>query len=578
MRFILNYLKAYPKELFFVALGTMAFVFVTLGMPTVLSNMIDQAIIPQNRDQVLFYGWIMLAIVVVGFLGRLLTAYATAKIVNHMTMTIRNEVYAKMQSLSHHEFQELGVPSLTTRITTDAFILLQFTEMFLRQGLSSPVMIGVSVYMIWLTSPSLGLFILPVVPLIIGMIVLVAKVSRPISEAQQSNLDKINRILRESITGLRVIRAFNREDFQESRFVAVNQKFRQLSTKLFRWMAATPPVFSFLLNAVIIVIFWYGSQQIEAQNLQIGNLVAFIEYAFHALFSLIVFSNIFMMYPRMMVSTGRIQEVLHTPITVENPDNPVKGAPEQGTLEFRHVDFAYPDAVEPVLRDISFKSKAGETTAFIGSTGSGKSTIIKLIPRFYDATAGQVLVDGIDVRDYDLDDLRKKIGYTPQKALLFTGDISDNLRYGKEDATEQEMVHATDISHAREFIERLETRFNTHLAEGGSNLSGGQKQRLSIARSIIGGREIYIFDDSFSALDYKTDAEVRAALKEETKQASTIIVAQRVGTIMHADQIIVLDKGRIVARGTHQELLKSSPIYYDIASSQLTEEELNNDY
>ena len=574
LKFIWKYLKKYPGDLLMLFLGMAAFVAVTLGLPTMVAFIIDHAIVAGNMSVFYRYMAYMVVFALVGVVGQLMASYFISKIVNDMTMKIRNDVYAKMQTLSHHEFQELGVPSLTTRITTDAFILLQFTQIMLRTGMTSPLMIAASIFMITTISPALGAYIIPIVPIILLLVLFMSKLTLPISEDQQASLDRINQSLRENITGTRVVRAFNRQGYFEKRFAKVASLYKRLTKKLFKLVAVTPSVFSFLINITIIMIMLVGSRYIEQGQLQVGNLFAFIEYAFHILISLMLFANIYMMYPRAVVSAGRLQEVLDTPITVENPDHPVMETDGSGRLEFRHVDFAYPDAREPVLRDISFSSKAGETVAFIGSTGSGKSTIVKLIPRFYDVTKGAILVDGVDVRDLDLAVLRDKIGFTPQKANLFTGEIADNLRYGKADATEYDMDEATSIAQAREFIERLETRYHTQLSEGGSNLSGGQKQRLSIARSIIGGREIYIFDDSFSALDYKTDAAVRQALKEETKNATTIIVAQRVGTIMHADQIIVLDHGEIAARGTHEELLKTSPLYYDIASSQLSEEEL----
>lgn len=577
MAFIWKYLKRYPLLLLATLLGTLGFVTVTLGLPTILARMIDNAILPNNEALLWRYAAIMLGLAVLGLIGQLITSYASSKIVSTMTMDIRNDVYEKMQKLSHHEFQELGVPSLTNRITSDAFIILQFVEMVIRQGMTGPLMIIVSIFMIWQTSWSLGSLVIPVAPIMLLLVIIIARITLPISEKQQRQLDKINRILRESITGLRVVRAFNRESFQQNRFENTNTTYRGLSTNLFRMMAITPALFSFILNIVIIALMWFGAGFINSGNLQVGDLVALIEYVFHALYSLTIFANIFMMYPRASVSARRLREVIETPISVEEKEDLVTETAESGSLEFRHVDFAYPDASNPVLRDISFSSKAGETIAFIGSTGSGKSTIVKLIPRFYDVSKGQILIDDVDVRDFGLNDLRSRIGFTPQKANLFTGNIADNLRFGKFDASEGEMDHATSIAQAREFIDRLDTKYNTELSEGGSNFSGGQKQRLSIARSVIAGREIYIFDDSFSALDYKTDAAVRSALKEETRNATTIIVAQRVGTIMHADQIIVLEEGEIVARGTHKELLKTSPIYHEIAVSQLSEEELNND-
>ncbi|MER2292791.1 MAG: ABC transporter ATP-binding protein [Aerococcus urinaeequi] len=577
MNFIWKYVKKYPGKLLITFIATIGTAAVMIGLPTLLAQMIDNAIITQNIPLLWRYTWIMMGLVVLSLVSRTITAYTVSNIVNDMVMNIRNDAYKKMQNLSHHEFQELGVASLTTRISTDAFVILQFMEMTLKQGLVSPMMLIFSIIMIFSISPALGIYVIPVSIIIILSVIFIAKYTLPISEKQQASLDNINRILRENITGLRVIRAFNNEHFQEGRFKDVNQSYKKQSGKLFKTIAVTPALFSLLLNTVIIAILWFGAGLIETGSMQVGIMVAFIEYVFHALFSLLMFANIFMMYPRAAVSAGRLQEVMDMPITVASPDPQVAitESDEFGTLEFRDVDFAYPDASKPVLRNISFKTNPGETVAFIGSTGSGKSTIVKLIPRFYDVSKGQILIDGIDVRNYELNALRSKIGYTPQKALLFTGDIAENLRYGKFNADDMDLDRATNVAQASEFINRLETKYATHLDEGGANLSGGQKQRLSIARSIIANREIYIFDDSFSALDYKTDAAVRQALKDETQNATTIIVAQRVSSIIHADQIIVLDEGEVAARGTHKELLETSELYYEIASSQLSEEELN---
>lgn len=574
MDYIWNYLKRYPGELMAVIISTMVTCISILGMPSMLAQMIDKAIVVNQMANAWPYVWGMAIFTVLGFISRVIRMYMTSRVVNNMTMEIRNDIYCKMLTLSHHEFQEFGVPSLTNRITTDAFVILQFTEMLLKQGMMGPVMMIFAVFMILSIAPHLGIRVLPAVFVIVIAVMITAKVTHSMSQRQQGFLDKLNRILRESITGMRVIRAFNREDFQNSRFLDVNQDYRQITGNLFKVLAASPSIFSFVLNLSIAIIIYLGAQMIEVGDLQVGTLAAFIEYIFHGLFSLLIFANIFMMYPRASVSAGRLREVQETPITVKNPDQPRRNGSLQGTLEFRNVDFIYPDADQPVLRNISFTSKPGQTTAFIGSTGSGKSTIIKLIPRFYDVSRGQILVDGIDIRDYDLDDLRSMIGFTPQKALLFKGKISDNLRYGKQDADLDELIHASHISQAHEFVSEMDQGYDSDLTEKASNLSGGQKQRLSIARSIVADRQIYIFDDSFSALDYQTDAKLRASLKEETQNATTLIVAQRVGTIMHADQIIVLDQGRIEAIGTHRDLLKTSPIYYQIASSQLSEEEL----
>lgn len=574
MKYIWKYLKHYPKQLVAIIIATVFTSLAITGMPTMLARMIDEAIIPGEINKMWPFVGIMVLIVLLGFAGRAVRMYMVADVVNNMVKDMRNDSYDKMMHLSHHEFQELGVPSLTNRITTDAFMLLQFTEMTLKQGLMAPIMLVVSFFMIFTMAPELGWRISPAIPVLILFVTFIALSSKPLSERQQKLLDSINRILRESITGLRVVRAFNRESFWNKRFNSANEPYRDTSIKLQRLLSLTMPMFALILDVVIVALIWFGAEMIDVGTLQVGDLVAFIEYVFQALFSMMIFAGVFMMYPRASVSAGRLQEIEDQIISVENPENPVQNVPREGTLEFRNVDFMYPDATEPVLENISFVTKPGETTAFIGSTGSGKSTIVKLVPRFYDVTSGEILVNGVNIKDYDLDDLRSRIGFTPQKALLFKGKISDNLRYGKFDADEGEMETATNVAQAGEFIGRLPERFESLLSEGGTNLSGGQKQRLSIARSIIDDREIYIFDDSFSALDYKTDAKVRAALKEQTQDASTIIVAQRVGTIMNADQIIVLDHGQVSAIGTHEELLKNSDIYYEIASSQLSEEEL----
>ncbi|MER1991271.1 MAG: ABC transporter ATP-binding protein, partial [Aerococcus urinaeequi] len=414
MNFIWKYVKKYPGKLLITFIATIGTAAVMIGLPTLLAQMIDNAIITQNIPLLWRYTWIMMGLVVLSLVSRTITAYTVSNIVNDMVMNIRNDAYKKMQNLSHHEFQELGVASLTTRISTDAFVILQFMEMTLKQGLVSPMMLIFSIIMIFSISPALGIYVIPVSIIIILSVIFIAKYTLPISEKQQASLDNINRILRENITGLRVIRAFNNEHFQEGRFKDVNQSYKKQSGKLFKTIAVTPALFSLLLNTVIIAILWFGAGLIETGSMQVGIMVAFIEYVFHALFSLLMFANIFMMYPRAAVSAGRLQEVMDMPITVASPDPQVAitESDEFGTLEFRDVDFAYPDASKPVLRNISFKTNPGETVAFIGSTGSGKSTIVKLIPRFYDVSKGQILIDGIDVRNYELNALRSKIGYT----------------------------------------------------------------------------------------------------------------------------------------------------------------------
>ena len=570
MLYIWSYLKRYPKWLVLDFLGAIFFVIVNLGLPTVLASMIDQGINQGDKDKLYFWAIIMLVIIVLGTCGRIVLAYAASKLTTNMVKDMRNDVYAKLQEYSHHEYEQIGVSSLVTRITSDAFVLMQFAEQTLKLGVITPMMMLSSILMIFLTSPSLAWIVAFSVPFLAVVVIYVAVKTRPLSEKQQKTLDKINQYVRENLMGLRVIRAFAREDFQENRFEEKNAIYADNSNRLFKLTGLTEPLFVQIIIAMIVAIVWFALDPLKQGSLQIGDLVAFIEYSFHALLSFLFLSNLFTMYPRTAVSSERLKEIMDMPISIDPNEDGIQETETHGYLEFDNVTFAYPGETEsPVLHNISFTAKPGETIAFIGSTGSGKSTLVQLIPRFYDVTLGKIKVDGVDVRDYRLKSLRQKIGFIPQKALLFTGTIADNLRYGKEDASHEDLHQAADVAQAKDFIESREEGFATHLAEGGSNLSGGQKQRLSIARAVIKGPDIYIFDDSFSALDYRTDAILRRRLKEVTQDATVLIVAQRVGTIMDADQIIVLDKGEIVGRGRHEELMETNDIYREIAESQL---------
>ncbi|HFI0326710.1 TPA: ABC transporter ATP-binding protein [Streptococcus suis] len=575
MKLIWSYLKKYPKWLVLDLLGALCFVVVNLGLPTFLARMIDQGITKQDQGQLYYWALMMLLIVLLGIVGRVVLAYAAGQLTTNIVKDIRNDLYEKIQDYSHHEYEQIGVSSLVTRMTNDAFVLMQFAEQVLKLGIITPLMMIASVIMTLLTSPGLAWTVAVAMPFLVWVIVYVAIKTRPLSEQQQKRLDTINQYVRENLMGLRVIRAFAREDFQEERFEEVNQDYTQTSKRLFNLTGLTEPLFVQIIIAMIVAIVWFALPPLAEGSLQIGDLVAFIEYSFHALFSFLLFANLFTMYPRMAVSSQRIQEVLDMPISISKNEDGITETETRGYLEFDNVTFAYPGETEsPVLHNISFKAKPGETIAFIGSTGSGKSSLVNLIPRFYDVTLGRILVDGVDVRRYNLKALRSKIGFIPQKALLFTGTIAENLKYGKLDASLAELHEAADVAQAKDFIESKEEQFDTHLAEGGSNLSGGQKQRLSIARAIVKQPDIYIFDDSFSALDYKTDAILRARLKEVTENATVLIVAQRVGTIMDADQIIVLNEGEIVGRGTHSELMESNDIYREIANSQLNRQSL----
>ncbi len=570
MLYIWSYLKRYPKWLILDFLGAIFFVIVNLGLPTVLARMIDQGLNQGNEEKLYFWAIVMLVIIVLGTFGRVVLSYAASKLTTNMVKDMRNDVYAKLQEYSHHEYEQIGVSSLVTRITSDAFVLMQFAEQTLKLGVITPMMMLSSILMIFLTSPSLAWIVAFSVPFLAVVVLYVAVKTRPLSEKQQKTLDKINQYVRENLMGLRVIRAFAREDFQENRFEEKNAIYADNSNRLFKLTGLTEPLFVQIIIAMIVAIVWFALDPLKQGSLQIGDLVAFIEYSFHALLSFLFLSNLFTMYPRTAVSSERLKEIMEMPISIDPNEDGIQETETHGYLEFDNVTFAYPGETEsPVLHNISFTAKPGETIAFIGSTGSGKSTLVQLIPRFYDVTLGKIKVDGVDVRDYRLKSLRQKIGFIPQKALLFTGTIADNLRYGKEDASHEDLHQAADVAQAKDFIESREEGFATHLAEGGSNLSGGQKQRLSIARAVIKGPDIYIFDDSFSALDYRTDAILRRRLKEVTQDATVLIVAQRVGTIMDADQIIVLDKGEIVGRGRHEELMETNDIYREIAESQL---------
>lgn len=575
MKLIWSYLKSKHKWLWLDCFGGFLFVVVNLGMPTILARMIDEGITRNNPERLTFWAIMMFVIVILGIAGRISLVYASGKLTTSMIKELRTDIYAKLQTYSHHEYEQIGVSSLVTRMTSDAYMLMQFAEMSLRIGVVTPLMMIFSVVMILITSPSLAWIVAVSMPFLIIVVIYVAIRTRPISTKQQQTLDKINQYVRENLMGLRVVRAFAREDFQEERFAEQNQKYADISTRLFTLTGLTEPLFVQIIIAMIVSIVWFALAPLAKGSLQIGDLVAFIEYSFHALFSFLIFANLFTMYPKMAVSSSRIQEVLDMPISISLNEDGIKETQTRGYLEFDNVTFAYPGETEnPVLHNISFKTKPGETIAFIGSTGSGKSSLVNLIPRFYDVTLGKILVDGVDVRDYNLKALRQKVGFIPQKALLFTGTIEENLKYGKQDATIYELEQASDVAQAKEFIESREEGYETHLAEGGSNLSGGQKQRLSIARAIVKKPDIYIFDDSFSALDYKTDAILRRRLKSVTQNATVLIVAQRVGTIMDADQIIVLDHGEVVGRGTHEELMVSNEIYREIANSQLNNQSL----
>ncbi|WP_346847304.1 ABC transporter ATP-binding protein [uncultured Clostridium sp.] len=574
MKLILKYLKNYKMLLMINIISVFGFALVELGIPTIMAKVIDKGIANGDIEYIKTMGLIIVVISIIGVLGTILLGYCSSKISTNVTRDIRNDIFKKSQEFSHSEYDRFGISSMITRTTNDAFQVMQFINILLRLALITPVMFIVSLVMILKTSSSLSSILAVTLPFIIIGVFIIAKISHPWSEIQQKNLDKLNRISRENLTGIRVIRAFGNDDHERERFAETNKDYTEISKKIFKLMSISQPSFFLVLNLAIISIFWISSSMINLGTLQVGQLVAFIEYLFHAMFSLMLFSTVFVMYPKAQVSSNRIQELLDAEPIIKNPENGIKKSNNEGNVEFNKVTFTYPDGEVPVLKDISFTAKKGETIAFIGSTGSGKSTLINLIPRFYDVTEGSIKIDGIDIREYDLKTLRKKIGFIPQKTRLFTGSIDTNIRFGKKKATVEEVEYSSKVAQAYDFIIKKPKKFEELISEGGGNVSGGQKQRISIARAIIRRPAIYIFDDSFSALDFKTDATLRAKLKNETKEAVVLIVAQRISSIMDADKIIVLNEGEVVGIGTHRELLKNCDIYKEIASSQLTKEEL----
>ena len=580
MRLMLSYLKRYKGLVFLNFISVFGFALTELGIPTIISRMVDGGVASGNREYLLKMGGLIVLISVVGILGTVVLGYCGARISTAVTCDIRNDLFEKVQSFSHREMNQLGVSSLITRTSNDALQIMNFMNIILRTAMLTPVMIAVSFTLIIMSSVKLSLIIAATVPFIILGVILVAKISGPVSERQQTALDGLNRIFRENLTGIRVIRSFNNDARETERFGEQNQVFTNQSKKLFTLMSSTEPLFFLLMNIAALAIYFVASQMIDQSALQVGQLIAFMEYLFHAMFSVMLFCLVFMMYPRANISAKRIETVMN--MTPDITDETVSmqrvhddGEPIKEVI-FEHVDFCYPDGEEAVLKDISFSARAGQTTAIIGSTGSGKSTLIQLIPRFYDVTGGRVLIDGVDVRQINSHKLREHIGFVAQKANLFSGTIEENIRFGRSEATDEEIRHAAEIAQAADFIMDKPNGFKERIVEGAGNLSGGQKQRLSIARALVRKPDIYIYDDSFSALDMKTDAVLRQALKPEVKNAIVIIVAQRVSTIMDADQILVLDEGRLAASGRHEELLKTCPLYYEIAASQLSEEELRN--
>lgn len=487
---------------------------------------------------------------------------------------LRNRIFRHVQGFSLHEFNKFGTSTLITRTTNDIVQIQTVTILIFNMMVGAPITaIGGTIFA-YIEDKSLTVILFFSLPVIAGVIAIFALKGMPLFKMVQAKLDNVNLVLRENLTGIRVVRAFNRIDHEKIRFDEASTDLTNNYIKVNRIMAFMMPSMMLIMNLVTLAILWFGSIRIGNGTSNLGNLMAFMQYALQILMSLLMLTIMFIMIPRAQAAAERLTEVLESEAGISDAKETRRANEKAGYVEFRNVTFSYHCAEEPAISNVSFSAKPGETTAIIGGTGSGKSTIVNLIPRFYDVDSGEILVNGVNVKEMPLQELRSKIGFTPQKAVLFTGTIAENLRYGKTDATDEEVRHAAGVAQAADFIKSMNDSYDTLLSEGGLNLSGGQKQRLSIARSLIRKPEIYIFDDSFSALDFKTDAMLRAALKKETAESTVIIVAQRVGTVMDADRIIVLDEGKVAAIGTHKELLRSSEIYREIVHSQLSEDEL----
>ena len=575
MKLILKYLKNYKLLFFFNVISVFGFILVELGIPTIVATMIDVGVTNKDVSFIYMMGGCIALVSLIGVGGTIALGYCCSKISTAITRDIRNDIFAKVQQFTANEFNQIGTSSMITRTNNDAFQIQQFVNVLLRTALMTPIMFIFSFIMTARASLPLSYIIAATIPLIILGVVVVAKITKPISENQQSSLDDLNRISRENLSGIRVIRAFNNDQYEQKRFKETNHRFTKYSKKLFKIMTMTQPIFFMLMNVAGLSIYWVAAHLISTGSLEIGQLVAFMDYLFHAMFSIMLFCTVFMMYPRAEVSAKRIEEVFNLdPIIKNKPAD--SDFDEKVSIEFDHVTFVYPDGEEPVLQDVSFKANKGEMIAFIGSTGSGKSTLVNLVPRFYDVSSGSIKINGKDIRDYDVLELRDKLGVIPQKAVLFSGTIADNIRFGKKDASDEEVEYAAKVAQAYPFIMEKENGFDEEISEGATNVSGGQKQRLSIARALVRKAQIYIFDDSFSELDFKTDAILRKELKKEMTESIMLVVAQRISSIMEADQIIVLNEGKVVGKGTHHQLLKECQIYHEIATSQLSEEELAN--
>lgn len=571
---LLKYFKPYVGLFVLLVIFTVGQVMASLTLPDYMANIINQGIVGQDKSVVYHYGLIMLLVALGGGLCTVVVGYSASQIGTSFSRDVRDELFKKIESFSLTEFNKFSTASLITRNTNDVQQIQNVFIMLLRLALMAPFMGVIAIIKAYALAPSMTWLMAVSVTALIVIIAIIFSIALPKFSRLQKLVDRLNLVTREILTGLRVIRAFGKEKHEENKFKQANQDLTDVNLFVNRLMAVLQPSMMLIMNFTMIAVVWIGAHQIDAGKLQIGNMLAFMQYAMQAIFAFLMISIIFIMVPRASVSARRIAEVLQTEPTINDPEHPMTTSQHNGQVEFKNVSFTYEGAEEPVLQNISFTAVPGQTTAIVGSTGSGKSTLLNLIPRFYDVTEGEILVDGIDIREMKQQDLRSRIGYVSQKAVLFSGTVKENIAYGSDNSSEEEVQHSASIAQASEFINGLEKKSESPISQGGTNVSGGQRQRLAVARALAKKPDIYLFDDSFSALDFKTDALLRQALKNETKGKTIIIVAQRVSTIMNAEKILVLDDGKIVGEGRHAALLQTSPVYREIASSQLSEKEL----
>ncbi|KEF18801.1 multidrug ABC transporter ATPase [Streptomyces rimosus] len=567
------HLRPHMRPISLIVLLQLIQTLATLYLPTLNADIIDDGVIKGDMGYILGLGGVMIAVTLLQICCSIGAVYFGARTAMALGRDIRAAVFDRVQSFSAREVGRFGAPSLITRTTNDVqqvqmLVLMTFTMM-----VAAPIMCVGGVVMALNQDVPLSGLILVIVPVLAVLVSLIVRRMRPLFRGVQERIDTVNRVLREQITGIRVIRAFVRDGYERERFKSANHDLYDVSLRAGRLMSLMFPLVMLIVNVSSVAVVWFGGHRIDSGGMQIGALTAFLSYLMYIFMSIMMATFMVMMLPRAEVCAERIQEVLGTDTSVTPPKAPVTELRRHGELELRGVEFRFPGAEEPVLKDISLLARPGETTAVIGSTGSGKSTLLGLVPRLFDATGGQVLVDGVDVRTLAPETLASVIGLVPQKPYLFSGTVATTLRYGNPDATDEELWHALETAQARDFVERMEGGLDAPIAQGGGNVSGGQRQRLAIARALVRRPEIYLFDDSFSALDYATDAALRAALARETDRATVVIVAQRVSTIRGADRIVVLDEGRVVGTGTHTELMADNETYREIVLSQLTEQE-----